>query len=57
MLFHIYETFLVYYAIFHLENTANPFYNHAYDHFIMMLTNCDSNMYSHIPYKRLQDWD
>jgi hypothetical protein len=34
MLFHIYETFLVYYAIFHFENTVNPFYNHtSNDHF------------------------
>ncbi len=34
MLFHIYETFLVYYAISHFENIVNPFYNHAFgDHF------------------------
>jgi hypothetical protein len=36
----------------------NPFYNHTFgDHFFVTLMNCDLNMYSHIPYKALQDYD
>jgi hypothetical protein len=31
------------------KDTINPFYNHA--------SNCASNVYSHTPYKPLQNWD
>jgi hypothetical protein len=39
--------------------TVNPLYNHTLgDHFFFVtLTNCDLNVYSHIPYKPLQDCD
>jgi hypothetical protein len=41
------------------KNTVNPFYNQAFgDHlFLVTLTNCDLNVYSHIPYKPLQGCD
>jgi hypothetical protein len=36
--------------------TVNPLYNHTLgDHFLVTLINCDLNIYSHIPYKPLQD--
>jgi hypothetical protein len=40
-------------------HTVNPFYNHALitTFFVVTLTNCDLNMYSHISYKPLQDYD
>jgi hypothetical protein len=41
--------------------TVNTLYNHALgDHFSVFfftLTNCDLNMYNHIPYKPLEDYD
>jgi len=39
---------------------VNPFYNNSLgDHlfFLVTLTNCDLNVYRHIPYKTLQDCD
>ncbi len=40
------------------QYTTNPLYNHTFgDHFFVTLTDCDLNVYSHIPYKPLQDCD
>ncbi len=40
--------------------TGNPLYNHALGDqffFFMTPTNCDLNVYNHIPYNLLQDCD
>jgi hypothetical protein len=48
-------------SFFKLHNigTVNPFYNHTLPElfFIVTLMNCDSSMYSHIPYKPSQYCD
>jgi len=46
-------------SILMVTSTVNPLYNHTFgDHFFCVtLMNCDLNVYSHIPYKLLQDCD
>jgi hypothetical protein len=46
-------------SILMITNTVNPLYNHTLSgHFYFVtLMNYDLNMYHHIPYKLLQDYD